>query len=83
MDLSNSTLELVTRGFRVSSWSDWRVVLKYRFVEPETRSGIHANYSTRLRGADAVILTQADTAVYFSRWHPQNAYNGIEFRFIP
>ena len=83
MDLSNSTLELVTRGFRMSSWSDWRVVLKYRFVEPETRSGIHANYSTRLRGADAVILTQADTAVYFSRWHPQNAYNGIEFRFIP
>jgi hypothetical protein len=81
-DLSNTSLELVTRGFRMSSWSDWRVVLKYRFIGPQTRGGIHANYHARLRGADAVILTQADTALYLSRWHPPDANDGIEFRFV-
>jgi hypothetical protein len=79
---TNSSLELVTRGFDISSWSDWRVVLKYRFVGPAARSGIHANYAVRLRGADAVILTQADTALYLSRWHPPDANDGIEFRFV-
>jgi hypothetical protein len=79
---TNSSLELVTRGFDISSWSDWRVVLKYRFVEPAARSGIHANYAARLRGADAVILTRADTALYLSRWHPPDANDGIEFRFV-
>jgi hypothetical protein len=78
---TNSSLELVTRGFDISSWSDWRVVLKYRFVGPAARSGTHANYAARLRGADAVILTRADTALYLSRWHPPDANNGIEFRF--
>jgi hypothetical protein len=81
---TNSSLELVTRGFDISSWSDWRVVLKYRFVGPAPRSGIHANYAARLRGADAVILTRAraDTALYLSRWHPPDANDGIEFRFV-
>jgi hypothetical protein len=81
---TNSSLELVTRGFDMSSWSDWRVVLKYRYVGPAARSGIHANYAARLRGADAVILTRAraDTALYFSRWHPPDANDGIEFRFV-
>lgn len=79
---TNSSLELVTRGFDISSWSDWRVVMRYRFVGPAARSGIHANYSARLRGADAVILTRADTALYLSRWHPPDANDGIEFRFV-
>jgi hypothetical protein len=79
---TNSSLELVTRGFDITSWSDWRVVLKYRFVGPAAHSGTHANYAARLRGADAVILTQADTALYLSRWHPPDANDGIEFRFV-
>jgi hypothetical protein len=80
---SNSSLELVTRGFQMISWSDWRVVLKYRFIGPAARSGIHANYAARLRGADAVILTQAETALYRSRWHPPDTNDSIEFRFVP
>lgn len=79
---SNSSLEIVTRGSPISSWSDWRVVLKYRFVGVGARSGIHANYVDRLRSADAVILTQADTAMYISRY-PEDAGDGIEFRFAP
>jgi hypothetical protein len=81
-DLSNSSLNLVTRGFRMNSWSDWRNILKYRFVQPEMRSGIHANYADRLRGADVVILTDADTALYFSAWHPPGPTNQIAFRFV-
>ncbi|WP_433968473.1 hypothetical protein [Tunturiibacter gelidiferens] len=74
----------MTRGFDISSWSDWRVVLKYRYVGPAARSGTHANYAARLRGADAVILTRAraDTALYLSRWHPPDANDGIEFRLV-
>jgi hypothetical protein len=79
---TNSPLELVTRGFDINSWSDWRSVMRYRFVGPATHSGIHANYAVRLRGADAVILTQADTALYLSRWHPTDTNDGIDFRFV-
>jgi hypothetical protein len=81
---SNSSLELVTRGFEMISWSDWRVVLKYRFIGPAAHSGIHANYAARLRGSDALILTRegADTAVYLSRWHPPDASDDTEFRFV-
>jgi hypothetical protein len=78
----NFSSELVIRGFDINSWSDWRVVLKYRFIGPAAHSGIHANYAARLRGADTVILTQADTAVYLSRWHPPDTNDGIEFRFV-
>jgi hypothetical protein len=79
---SNSDLELVTRGFAINSWTDWRDVLKYRFIGPEEHSGVHANYAERLRGSDAVILLEADTALYLSRWHPANENNGVEFRFV-
>jgi hypothetical protein len=34
------------------------------------------------RGADAIILTQADAALYLSQWHPPDANDGIEFRFV-
>jgi hypothetical protein len=78
---TKSSLELATRGFAIRSWTDWRNVLKYRFVWPEAHSSVNANYADRLRGSDAVILTEADTAVYFCRWHPANLNNGIEFRF--
>jgi hypothetical protein len=79
---TNFSLELVTRGFDISSWSDWRVVMRYRYVGPAARSGTHANYAARLRGADALILTRADTALYLSRWHPPDANDGVEFRFV-
>jgi hypothetical protein len=77
-----SSFEPVLRGFDITSWSECRFVLRYRFVGPAARSGIHANYAARLRGADAVILPQANTALYLSRWHPPNANDGIEFRFV-
>jgi hypothetical protein len=32
--------------------------------------------------ADAIILTQPDAALYLSRWHPPDANDGIEFRFV-
>jgi hypothetical protein len=79
---ASSSLDLATRGFDIKSWTDWRNVLKYRFLGPEERSTVHANYADRLRGSDAVILTRADTAVYFSRWHPADINNSIEFRFM-
>ncbi|WP_165420389.1 glycosyltransferase family 39 protein [Edaphobacter modestus] len=79
---TSSSLELVTRGFAISSWTDWRNVLKYRFIGPEARSSVHANYADRLRGSDAVILSNADTALYLSRWHPADVNDGIEFRFV-
>ncbi len=82
---SNSSLELVTRGFSMKSWSDWRVVLKYRFIGPAEHSGAHANYAARLRGADAVILIrdESDTAMYLSRWHPPGSRESIVFQFVP
>ncbi len=79
---AGSSLELITRGFEIRSWTDWRNVMKYRFVGPEQRSTVHANYADRLRGSDAVILSSADTALYFSRWHPADINGGIEFRFM-
>jgi len=39
---TNSSYELVTRGFQIRDWSDWGAVLKYRFVDPQARRGIHA-----------------------------------------
>jgi Dolichyl-phosphate-mannose-protein mannosyltransferase len=81
---SNSSLELVTRGFSMNSWTDWRMVLKYRFIGPAEHSGVHANYAARLRGSDAVILTrdESDTAIYLSRWHPPDTHKSIVFHFV-
>jgi hypothetical protein len=67
---SKAGLDLVTRGFDIHTWTDWRVILKYRFIDPAAHSGIHANYAGRLRGADVTLLPEADTAIYYSRWHP-------------
>lgn len=75
--------ELVTRGFVVRDWSDWCTILKYRFVDPEARRGIHANYAQRLRGSDAVILARSGAiAVYRSAWHPPDSPGGLRFRFL-
>jgi hypothetical protein len=79
---SNPPLELVTRGFDMRSWTDWRVLLKYRFIDPKAHSGSRANYAERLRGSDAIILARADTAIYRSRWHPANICDPIAFTFV-
>jgi hypothetical protein len=65
----------VTRGFDLHNWADWRAILKYRFVDPAAHSGLRANYAERLRGADVTILPEADTAIYYSRWHPSAQRN--------
>ncbi len=73
---SNFGYELVTRGFKISDWSDWCRVLKYRYVDPESRRGIRANYADRFRGAGAVILAlPAPVAIYYSSW-PRDAGPG-------
>lgn len=75
--------ELVTRGFVVRDWSDWCTILKYRFVNPEARRGIHANFAQRLRGSDAVILARTGAiAVYRSPWHPPDSTAVLKFRFL-
>jgi hypothetical protein len=67
---SKAGLDLVTKGFDIYTWTDWRAVLKYRFVDPAAHSGVHANYADRLNGADFTTLPEADTVIYYSRWHP-------------
>ena len=67
----------------MTSWSDWRAVVKYRFVDPQARSGVHANYVERLRGSSATILTEANAVVYESHWHPPDVSDRITFRFVP
>jgi hypothetical protein len=81
---TDSSLELITRGFTMHTWSDWRVVLKYRFLDPFSRGGQHANYVDRLRGATAIIITRAkaDTAFYRSSWHPPRPPGPVEFQFV-
>jgi hypothetical protein len=80
---ANFGYELVTRGFEVRDWSDWCAVLKYRFVDPETRRGVHANYVDRLRGADAMIIARTEPVViYRSRWHPPDSTEPLTFRFL-
>lgn len=63
---NHSGLELMTRGFPLRSWADWRNVLKYRFIDPKAHSGARANYTERLRGAEVTILSHYDTAIYRS-----------------
>jgi hypothetical protein len=82
-DFANSGYGLVTRGFVVQDWSDWCAVLKYRFVDPNSRRGSHANYVDRLRGADAVILMRSEPiAIYRSPWHPPRPNESLTFRFV-
>ena len=82
-DFANSPYELVTRGFEVRNWSDWAAVLKYRFVDPNARRGVHANYVERFRGADAMILMRSEPiAIYRARWHGPLSTAPLHFRFV-
>lgn len=62
----HSSLDLMTRGFRIRSWTDWRNVLRYRFLNPQAHRGAYANYAERLRGSTATLIPQSETAVYQS-----------------
>jgi hypothetical protein len=73
--------ELITRGFNIRDWSEWVTVCKYRFVHPERRSGLQANYAERLQGSEAVILPLEDpVAIYSSRFHAQRTRVRSAFR---
>lgn len=62
----HSPLELMTRGFRIRSWSDWRNALRYRFLDLQAYSGTHANYAARLSHATVTLVPKSDTAIYQS-----------------
>ena len=79
---ARSSLRLLTRGFDIRDWIDWRAVVDYRFVNPESRRGMRSNYSERLRGAEGVILTEADSVIYRSPWQAERR-GGIRFGFVP
>jgi hypothetical protein len=79
----NFGLEVVIRGFDIRTWSDWRAVLKYRFVNPAAHRGVHANYAERLRSAKITFLPQADAVLYHSQWSSpalsSSQINAIDF----
>jgi hypothetical protein len=79
---AHSSLTLLTRGFSIDSSLDWRAVVGYRFVSPDSRRGARSNYSERLRGAECMILIEADTAIYRSQGQAER-HGGIQFRFVP
>jgi hypothetical protein len=78
-----SSQELMTRGFNLYTWHDWRAVQVYRFVDPDSRRGIRSNFAQRLRGAHALLLVRADKVIYQSSWHPARAEGGAEFEIRP
>jgi hypothetical protein len=51
----------VFRGFRIRDWDDWWRVYFYRFVEPQTRAGVLANYHDRVRAGRATVLASGVT----------------------
>jgi hypothetical protein len=55
---TNSSLELVTRGFDINSWTDWRVVLRYRWLIP---SALEETKIEGYLGIATVILLQVDS----------------------
>jgi hypothetical protein len=78
-----STRELMTRGFDLTSWTDWRAVVVYRFVDPNSRRGQRSNYAERLRGANALLLMRADKVIYRSRWHDVESGTAVKFEIVP
>lgn len=51
----------IFRGFQISDWSTWWPVYFYRFVNPQARMGLHANYRDRVRNARASVLPSGAT----------------------
>jgi hypothetical protein len=73
---------LVTRGFEIRTWADWRSVFFYRFVDPYRHWGRRANFTERLRGTEGLVLSPK-VIVYYSKWHPPGTSGGLRFRFEP
>jgi hypothetical protein len=71
---------LVTRGFDIRTWADWRSVFFYRFADPYGHRGPLANFTDRLRGAEGLVLSQR-AIVYYSKWHPPGTGGGLRFCF--
>ncbi len=56
----------IFRGFAVRTSTDWWQVFFYRFVDPTSRRGDHANYADRLRSAHATLLPDSTWVAYQS-----------------
>jgi hypothetical protein len=78
-----STRELMTRGFELENWLDWRAVVSYRFVDPDSRRGRRSNFAERLRGAHAMLLVRSDKVIFLSRWHEPGIGKKVDFEILP
>jgi hypothetical protein len=71
------------RGYRVTQAHEWRAIFFYRFVDPASREGKHANYAERLRGSQADLLVDSDWAVYHLKFRAAPVVAGVDFRILP
>jgi hypothetical protein len=76
------SLDLMTRGYDVATFSDWGDVFFYRFVDPYSRLGSNRNYAARLRGAKAFVLAQSGTVIYLSPGRIPRGGMGIDFSVV-
>jgi hypothetical protein len=76
------SLDLMTRGYDVATFSDWGDVFFYRFVNPYSRLGSRRNYAGRLRGAKAFVLAQSGTVIYRSPGSIPRDGMGIDFSVV-
>src|SRR5207237_9475604 len=74
--------QVMTRGFDGENWCDWRRVFFYRFVDPESRAGPGLNYAERLRGANALLLTDSAQAIYYSRREARRTAAGVNLMIM-
>jgi hypothetical protein len=77
------TLIPMLRGYKVENGHEWRDTFFYRFVDPASRSGKHANYAERMRGSRADLLTDSGWAIYYSKFHDPAGMASVDFRALP
>jgi hypothetical protein len=71
------------RGYKVENGREWRDVFSYRFADPASHSGKHANYAERIRGSRADLLTDSGWAIYCSKFHDPAEMASVDFRVLP
>jgi hypothetical protein len=71
----------VFRGYRMDTYADWWGIFYYRFVDPDSRRGTHANYADRLKTASAHVL-QTSWIVYLSPGAQQPELSEHDFKRI-
>lgn len=54
----------IFRGYHVTDWVRFWPVFFYRFIGPEQRSGPYLNYASRIRSAQAVVLSSSWVIYY-------------------